>query len=172
MPRAASDLLDCLADALQQLRVAVEREQHALEDLADVVKPRLEQRLGLDAFDLQLNLAEAGMRADPELEKLADVSDRRNARLEVVDLDVDLVDLDDGNVDQDVRTFGHVPRVENRVVGELLPLALSAPRGAATVGARPALVPRRLGGGVALDAPRLRAGSRPVVRGRRPAPAR
>ncbi len=170
MARAASDLLDGLSDALQQLGVAIQREQHPLEDLADVVETRLEQRLRLDALDLQLDLAQVSLRADADVEQLPDLGEYGYPGIEVIDLDIDLVHLDDRDVGQDVRALLHIQvlRVDHRIVGELLPLALPA-RGAATIGAAAALVPGRLGGGVALDAPRLRSRPGPVVRGRRSA---
>ena len=128
MSRAASDLLDRLAHSLEQLRIAVQRQQHPLEDLGDVVQPRFEQRLGLDALDLQLDLAQVRLRAHAQVHQLPDLRENGDPRIQIVDLDVDLVDLDDGDVDQDVRALRHVVRVDDRVVRELLALALAAPR--------------------------------------------
>ena len=110
MACAASDLLERLPDALEQLRVAIERQQHTLEYLADVVEPRLEQRLRLDALDLQLDLAQVGLRADADVEQLPDLGEDGYARIEVIDLDVDLVHLDDRDVGQDVRALRPSPR--------------------------------------------------------------
>ena len=73
MARAASDLLDGLADTLEQLRVAVKRGIMRSRDLAYVVQPRFEQRLRLDALDLQLNLAQVNLRADADFEQLPDL---------------------------------------------------------------------------------------------------
>src|SRR5512139_2528041 len=171
MARAASDLLERLADALQQLGVAIQREQDALENLGDVLEPRLEQRLRLDALDLQLDLPQVSLRADADVEQLSDLGEYGYPGIEVIDLDIDLVHLDDRDVGQDVRALLHVHvlRVDHRVVGELLPLALSAVRSAAAVGFGPALVPRRDGVGIALDAPRLRSRPGSVVCFPRPA---
>jgi hypothetical protein len=98
MARTASDFLDRLADALQQLRVPVEREQHAVEDLGDVIEPRLEQRLCLDALDLQLDLSQVSLRADADVEQLPDLGKYGYPGIEIIDLDVDLVHLDDRDV--------------------------------------------------------------------------
>ena len=103
MARAASDLLDGLADTLEQLRVAVKREHYALEDLAYVVQPRFEQRLRLDALDLQLNLAQVNLRADADFEQLPDLREHSYPGIEVIDLDIDLVHLDNRNVCEDIR---------------------------------------------------------------------
>src|SRR4029453_11411041 len=162
---AATDLLDGLPDALEQLRVAIQRQQHALEDLCDVLEPRREQRLGLYALDLQLHLAQVSLSADADVEQLPDLGEYGHPGIEVIDLDVDLVHLDNRDVGQDVRALLRIQvlRIHDRVVGELLPLALSAARAAAAIGAALTLVPGRLGGGVALHAPRLRSRPGPVV---------
>ena len=55
---ARADLLERLPDALEHLRVTIERGQHAVDDRCDVVKTRAQQRLSLDALDLQLHLPE------------------------------------------------------------------------------------------------------------------
>jgi hypothetical protein len=92
---------------------------------------------------------------DADVEQLPDLGEYCYPGIEVIDLDIDLVDLDDRDVCQDVRTLLVIQllRIHDRIVRELLPLALPAARGAATVGAAPALVPGRLGVGIALDAP-------------------
>jgi hypothetical protein len=154
MARAATDLLNGMADAFEQLRVAVERKQHALEDPADVVEPRLEKCLRFHSFDLQLDLTKVGVRADLQVEKLPDLGHEGDLDVQVIDLDVDLVDLDDRDVDQDVRPLGHVARIEDGVVGILLSLALAAARLAAAVGAVLARIPRCLGRAIPLDSPR------------------
>src|SRR4051812_11099441 len=84
MARSASDFLQRLADALEKLRVAIQREEHALEDLADVVQPCLEQRLRLDSLDLQLHLAEVGVRADADVEQLPDLGENSHPGIEVI----------------------------------------------------------------------------------------
>ena len=164
MARAASDLLDGLADTLEQLRVAVKREHYALEDLAYVVQPRFEQRLRLDALDLQLNLAQVNLRADADFEQLPDLREYSYPGIEVIDLDIDLVHLDNRNVCEDIRALLHVHilRVQHRIVGNSS-LALPAAGGAATVGAAAALVPGRTSVGIALDTPRFRSRPRPVA---------
>ncbi len=121
MPSALAHLFGRAADPFEQLRVAIERRQHALEDQADVVEPRLQQRLRLDALDLQLHFAEADVGADADLHQIAHLRHDRHLRPQVIDLDVDFVDLDDGDVEEDVRAVGKLVRIDDRVVGELAP---------------------------------------------------
>jgi hypothetical protein len=134
VPGAATDLLDGLADALKQLRVPVEAEQHPLENRGDVVEPRLDQRLCLDPLNVQLHLSQAHIRADVELDQLAHLGVDRHLRSKIVDLEVDLVDLDHGHVQQHVGPVLDLRRIDDRVVRELLPLA--ARRAAAVRAAR------------------------------------
>ena len=79
--RASSDLADALAgpcadlferlpDALEQLRIAIERGQHAVDDRGDVVETRSQQRLSLDALDVQLDLPELDVNADAQLDQV------------------------------------------------------------------------------------------------------
>jgi len=111
-------------DASEQLRIAVQRQGHAVQDRAYVVEPGLQQSLRLDALDLELNLAEPDVGPDAELDHLANRCNNRNLGLQIVELEVDLVDLDDRDVDQDVRTFVDLARVGHRVVVVLRPRAL------------------------------------------------
>jgi hypothetical protein len=87
------------------------------------------------------------LRADADVEQLPDPGEYGYAGIEVIDLDVDLVHLDNRDVGQDVRALLHIQflRIDHRVVGELIPLAVSAARSTAPIGAGAALVPRRLG---------------------------
>ena len=62
----------------------------------------LQQRLCLDALDLELDLVELSLRTDAQLEALADLGDDGDLHVQVVDLDLDLVDLDDRDVDENV----------------------------------------------------------------------
>ena len=57
------DLLHATTDRGQQLGVAIEGERDALEDGVHVLEPGLDQRLGLHALDLELDLAELGVGA-------------------------------------------------------------------------------------------------------------
>jgi len=126
VPGPTADLLHGVAHPFEKLGIAVEREKYALEDLRDVVETGLEQRLRLDSLDLQLDLSEVSMGADFEVQQLSDLGEKGDAHVEVIDLDVDLVDLDDGNVDEHVGALGSILWVKHGVVRELLALALAA----------------------------------------------
>ena len=67
---ALADRFEGVGDALQHLRVAVERGQDAVDDRGDVVEPRPQQRLGFDALDVELDLAQLGMDADAQLDQV------------------------------------------------------------------------------------------------------
>jgi hypothetical protein len=100
--RPAADVPERLAHALQQLRVPVQSREHTGQDLRDLGQPDLEQSLGLYVLYVQLDLAEPDGRAGIQLDEVADLSEQCDVRPEVVELELDLVDLDDGRVDEDV----------------------------------------------------------------------
>lgn len=74
-------------------------------------------------LDLQLHFAEADVGADADLHQIAHLCHDRHLCPQIVDLDVDFVDLDDGDVEQDVRPVGKLMRIDDRVVGKLSPRA-------------------------------------------------
>jgi len=57
--RPATHSAECLTEAREQLRVAVERGEHPLEDRRDVCQARLQEHLRPDALDVELDLAKA-----------------------------------------------------------------------------------------------------------------
>ena len=103
---ALAHLLERLADAFEQLRVAIERGQDAIDDRGHVVEAGPQQGLRFDAFDVQLDFAELDMNADAQLDQVEDLGVQRDASLEVVQLEVDLIDLDDRHVDDDIGLVG------------------------------------------------------------------
>jgi hypothetical protein len=117
--RAFANVFNGVTDPFKQLGVAVERGQHALEDQSDIVEPGLQERLRLDTLDLQLHFAEADIGADSDFDQIAHFRHDCHLRSQVVDLDVDLVDLDDWDVEEDIRAIGKLVRIDDRVVGEL-----------------------------------------------------
>ncbi len=121
MASALASLFHGPAHALEQLRIAIEPGQHTLENQADVVEPRLQQSLRLDPLDLQLDFAQADVGADADLHEIAHFRHNRHLGTQIVDLDVDFVDLDDWDVEEDVRALRKLTRIDNRVVGELAP---------------------------------------------------
>jgi hypothetical protein len=121
VPSALACLLGRMSNPFEQLGVAVERGQHPLEDQGDVVEPRLQQGLSLDTLDLQLHFVQADIGADADLHEVAHLSIDRDLRSQVSDFDIDLIDLDDGNVEKDVGTVWQLVRIDYRIVGELMP---------------------------------------------------
>jgi hypothetical protein len=107
---ASPDLLDRSTQTLNQLGIAVERRQHPVYDRRHVIEPDLDQRLRLDALDVQLHLPEPGADADSELQDLSNLGDDRHVRAQVIHLEVNLVDLDSRYVDQHVDAVGDVTR--------------------------------------------------------------
>src|SRR5690606_28564663 len=97
--------LHAAADVLEELRVAVQRSQDAVDDHGDVVEADVEQCLGLDALDLQLHLAEEDVRADVQPEHVEDLGDEGDVRLQVLDLKGDLVHLELRDVQMNVRAL-------------------------------------------------------------------
>src|SRR4051812_42743439 len=117
---AATDIAERLADALEQLGVAVQRGQHAREDPRHVVQASLEQRLRLDALDLELHLAEPDCGADVELDEAPGLGQHGEVRSQVIELELDLVDVDDRRVDVDVDRLFDLLRIDRREVRQLL----------------------------------------------------
>jgi hypothetical protein len=109
-------------DARQQLRVPVKRQRNAVQNRADVVQPGLQQSLCLDALDLELDLAEPDIGPDADLHHLADGRHDGYLRLQVLELEVDLVDLDDRDVDQDVWAVADLAGIAKGVVVVFLSL--------------------------------------------------
>ncbi|GAA4232403.1 hypothetical protein GCM10022254_32150 [Actinomadura meridiana] len=110
--------LDAASDVLEDLRVAVQRRQDAVDDDGHVVQPDVQPRLCLHALDLQLDLAEGHVRADAQPEHVEDLGDERDVRFQVLDLKGDLVDLEQWHVKVDVRLFAR------RVVAHRRPRSL------------------------------------------------
>ncbi|MGN6187489.1 MAG: hypothetical protein ACTHOE_01210 [Conexibacter sp.] len=135
LARAGTDLLKRASDALKQRRVAIEGGQYAIDDRGDVIEASAKERLRFDPSDAQLGLAELGVNADAQLDEIEHLGMHRDARLDVVQLEVDLVDLDDRDVDENVGLVrvADRSRVEEGVV---LVLALGDRRVAGLVAQR------------------------------------
>ena len=122
---STADVFNRLADAFEKFRIAVEGGQHPGENRRDIVQAGLEQRLGLDALNIQLNLAEPGGYAHVELDQVLQLRSKRDRSAQVINLDVDLVDLDDGHHEHHIRSLVDLLWIEDVVVGVLLLLALA-----------------------------------------------
>jgi hypothetical protein len=113
---AGADVLDGLADAPDELRIAIDRGHNAIDDRAHVVEPDLEQSLRLDALDVDLQSAEVDVEPDVQCDQVEDLGLERDVRLEVRDLEIDLVDLDHRDVEQHVRVLARLCQRRGGVV--------------------------------------------------------
>ena len=116
---SATDVFDGTPDALQQLRIAVERGGDAGENRSDVVEPRLQQRLRLHSLDLQLHLVEPRLDADTELNQVLHLRQHGDLGVKVLDLEVDLVHLHNRDVDHDIRALGDLTGIDDGIVVEV-----------------------------------------------------
>jgi hypothetical protein len=89
-------------EAFENLGVAVECRQGAIEDVVEVLQAHLQQRLRLDARDVDLDLAEMHMHAGHHVNEVRELRAQREVRFELFDVDIDLVDLELADVDEDV----------------------------------------------------------------------
>ena len=121
---SATDVAEGLADALEQLRIAVERGEHAREDLGDVVQAGLQQRLRLHPLDVELDLAEPRRGPGMDLDEVPGLGEHGEMDPQVIQLELDLVDLDDRRVDVDVDRLVDLLGIDDRVVRQVLVGAL------------------------------------------------
>src|SRR6185436_1702300 len=134
-------------DAVDEVRVPIERRHQPIDDRRDVIEPDLEERLSLDSLEVELQLVELDLDADIEVEQLEHLRLQRDLRVEVLDLEVERIELDDRHVEEDVRGVGVLRALALGVSAVLLlsdrlltvhvlrePVLLSLLRGAPAVG--------------------------------------
>jgi hypothetical protein len=117
---STTDVTQGLADALEQLRVTVEGGEDTGEDLRDIAEAGLQERLCLDALDVQLDLAEPDSGPRVDLHELPGLGEHGEVGAQIVQLELDLVDLDDGCVDVDIDRLVDLARIDDRIVGQVL----------------------------------------------------
>ena len=71
-----------------------------------MVEPCAQQGLRFDPLDVELDFAELDHDAHVQLDEVEDFGMERDARLEIVQLEMDLVDLDDRHVHDDIGLVG------------------------------------------------------------------
>ena len=115
---AFADAFERLTDALKQFRIAVERRQDAIDDRRDMVEPGAQKCLRFDPFDVELDFAQFDHDADVEFDEVEHFGVQRDARLEIVKLEMDLVDLDDRHIHDHIGLVGvaDFARIDQRVV--------------------------------------------------------
>jgi hypothetical protein len=112
---ARADVLDRLAEALDQLRVAVDGGHYPVDDGCDVIQTHLDQRLGLHARDVDAKLSEVYVYAHRQIHQLEHLRLEGDVGVEIVELEVDLVHLDHGDVEEDVGIASGLAGVFGRV---------------------------------------------------------
>ncbi|MFE6174697.1 hypothetical protein [Streptomyces sp. NPDC056464] len=104
---SAADILhggpDSTRQLVQDLRVAVERGEHSVDDLCDVMETYLELGLGLNARDAEMHPPERDVGAHIQFQQIQHLRLQRDMRPQVLDVQVDLVDLQDRNIEENVR---------------------------------------------------------------------
>jgi hypothetical protein len=103
---SATDVLHGGPDAprqlVQDLRTAIERGEHPVDDPCDVVEAYLELSLRLHARDAQVQPAEPHVGADIQLQQVQHLGLQRDMGPQVLDVQIDLVDLQHRNIETDV----------------------------------------------------------------------
>jgi hypothetical protein len=111
---APDRVVDGLDEALENFRIAVEGGQRPIEDVVEVLKSHLQLGFGLYTLDVHLDLAEGDVHTCDDLEQVRELCTQRQMRLELLDVDVDLVDFDLPDVDVDVRVVTRFTALEVR----------------------------------------------------------
>jgi len=112
---APADVFNRPPEAFHELRIAVDGCEDAVDDRRDMVEPDFQQRLRLDPLDVDSQLAEVYVDPGVEFDQVQDLRFQRNPGVEVVELEMDRVDLDHGNVEKDVGIAAWVLHVRERI---------------------------------------------------------
>jgi hypothetical protein len=115
LPGTPTDVFDRPPQALYELWIAVDGGEDAVDDRRDAVEPDFQQSLRLDAFDVDSELAEVSVDPRVEFDQVQDLRLQRNPGVEVVELEVDRVDLDHGNVQENIGVAAWVLYVRERI---------------------------------------------------------
>ena len=115
MAGAAANVLDRPTEALHQLGIAINGGQDAIDDRGHVVQANLHQCLRLHPLDVELDLAEVHVHANVEVDQVEHLGLQSHVRLQVLELEVDLVDLDDRDVEEHVRVLAGFLQARDRV---------------------------------------------------------
>jgi hypothetical protein len=108
LTRTLADLRDGSTEPLHQLGIAVQARHEPIDDGSDVVEPGLQDQLGLDALDVELDPAEVHVETDVELDQVEHLCLERHMSVEVIELEVNEVDLELRHIEKDVRRSSRV----------------------------------------------------------------
>ncbi|GLU50175.1 hypothetical protein [Nocardiopsis ansamitocini] len=121
LPRAARHLVESgfhpSGHVFQDLRVRVDGLEDARNDFPDVVEPDLEQGLGLDPLDVEVDTAESDVRPHFQFEQVQHFGLERDGGQQVLDLEFDLVDLQGRDVEEHVRLPASGDTVDGSATG-------------------------------------------------------
>jgi hypothetical protein len=108
----ADRVVERLNEPLENLRVPVQGRKRAIENVVEILQPYLQSRLSLHAFYVHLDLAQADVDSCDHLEKVGEFRPEREMRLEVLDVNVNLLDLQFADVDEDIRVVTRLATLE------------------------------------------------------------
>ena len=111
-----ADVADCVVDGLDEafedLGIAVERREGAVENVVEVLEAHLEPRLYLNSFDVDLDLSDVDVDTGDDLEEVRKLGTKREVRFQLLDVDIDLVDVHFVDVDEHIRVVARVSTLE------------------------------------------------------------
>jgi hypothetical protein len=108
----ADRVVERLNEPLENLWVPIQGRERAIEDVVEILQPYLQSRLSLHAFYVHLDLAQADVDSCDHLEKVGELRPEREMRLEVLDVNVNLLDLQFADVDEDIRVVTRFATLE------------------------------------------------------------
>jgi hypothetical protein len=108
----ADRVVERLNEPLENLWVPIQGCKRAIENVVEILQPYLQSRLGLDALYVHLDLAQADVDSCDHLKKVGEFRPEREMRLEVLDVNVDLLDLQFADVHEDIRVVTRIATLE------------------------------------------------------------
>jgi hypothetical protein len=108
----ADRVVERLNEPLENLWIPIQGRERAIENVVEILQPYLQSRLGLHALYVDLDLAQADMDSCDHLEKVGELRPEREMRLEVLDVNVNLLDLQFADVDEDIRVVTRLAPLE------------------------------------------------------------
>jgi hypothetical protein len=90
------------AKTLQDLGIPIQRRERPIQYVVQVLQPHLELALRIDALDVYLNLARVDVNPGHHLEQVGELGPKGQVRLQLLDVNVDLIDLHLRDIDKDV----------------------------------------------------------------------
>ena len=99
---ATERVIDRLDKTLQDLGIPIQRRERPIQNVVQVLQPHLELALRLDALDVYLNLAQVDVNPGHHLEQVGELGPKGQMRLQLLDVNVDLIDLHLRDIDKDV----------------------------------------------------------------------